>query len=1032
LAIGGALNNSGSFFLGALPETSSQSTASSVGFDNSGTVYIGGSAGGAIFTETLGATNSGAVTVGSGGQFNVTGGNPYTQSGSSSSTTVDAGGKFSASTYTLSAGTTTVNGTLTSSGNGVAINGGVMQGNGGTIVGNVSNNSGGTLQASPDGTNPGTLTINGNYTQSAGATLGELISGTSSGQFSVLNITGGSLTLVAGTGGSVLEVSTTPSFSFAAGQTFDILNYTGTLTGTFGTLAYNGFTASGTGPLDISSTLSLALNYTNPGEVELVVASISNTDIWNNNPDPCLTSGATCSWTDGNKDTTNWSLGYAPRTTTNPQTGKVTGEDDVIIGGGPGGTVTLNTNAEVKSLTVEASDNTDTGTNYTLIMNGQYTLTDDGKLVIDQGGTISVTAKGAVLTSGGAATNAGTLTLENGGSVTIGMSGGSSPTNFTNYITPNQNEGNVGPTVAGTINVDVSGTGGSTLTINGTLNNILSSDGTNYTGTLNIGNSDIKSNSVVSIQDFATSGTLDGTVAISGPTGSGTVYAALSDGVAITTIAKTGSLTLTGDNAFIETPGGLDSNSALANLASNAGTLEIDNITAATNTSKDTGGVTTNGNSSGLFANTGTLTLKNTITDPTFNSAAYNLSVIGSAGMTTSGTISIGTDSALQVTKGTFTQTAGTTTVSGDGARLQADAASSSSDTGMDIQKGSTLDVEDGGSVCVGAKACQATGVNRDLTNEGTITMDTTSTSSHSSINVSGNLDNSGKFTIGTTGSLTVGGDVNNSGTFTVNGSGVNGGNFMNVSQVTINGSWDPINFTQTAGSTVVDGSLVAGTINLDGGTLSGTGTITGTLNLDGGTYSGTVAIIGGVTNSSSLTPMSAPQTPGTQSITGSYTQTASGVLDELIAGTGASGSYGQLMVTGTSGTATLGGTLDVLDGTFTNGFTLGSDDTYDDLVLASGGISGEFSTLEYDCPGPYCVTGSGLELGDSDTSAALSIEGGEATMDLIYGADGVDLQVTATPVVSTPEPSTLPMLVVGLLGLAYAMRRKHRIKADG
>ena len=98
----------------------------------------------------------------------------------------------------------------------------------------------------------------------------------------------------------------------------------------------------------------------------------------------------------------------------------------------------------------------------------------------------------------------------------------------------------------------------------------------------------------------------------------------------------------------------------------------------------------------------------------------------------------------------------------------------------------------------------------------------------------------------------------------------------------------------QDSGSTIVDAAVDASTeggLTVDGGTVSGTGTLTGALVNEGGTVS----------------PGLAP-TVGTLSVDGPYTQGASGVLETVIDGTG-SGAYSQLSLTGN---ATLAGTLAV------------------------------------------------------------------------------------------------------------------------
>jgi hypothetical protein len=97
--------------------------------------------------------------------------------------------------------------------------------------------------------------------------------------------------------------------------------------------------------------------------------------------------------------------------------------------------------------------------------------------------------------------------------------------------------------------------------------------------------------------------------------------------------------------------------------------------------------------------------------------------------------------------------------------------------------------------------------------------------------------------------------------------------------------------YTQTAGATTVDGTLTAGNFFLNGGTLNGTGTVQANL-----------------TNAAEVDP---GHGTGTLTIGGNYTQTSAGVLNIEIVD---SGHFGQLAITGT---ATLGGTLNVLTGSY-------------------------------------------------------------------------------------------------------------------
>lgn len=125
--------------------------------------------------------------------------------------------------------------------------------------------------------------------------------------------------------------------------------------------------------------------------------------------------------------------------------------------------------------------------------------------------------------------------------------------------------------------------------------------------------------------------------------------------------------------------------------------------------------------------------------------------------------------------------------------------------------------------------------------------------------------------------------------------------------------------FLQTSGSTTLSGGNISCpfTIDVSGGTLAGNGTITGN-----------------VSNAGSVAP---GLSPGSLTITGNYTQTASGILNIQLAGTTPVTLYDQLNVTGT---ASLNGTLDV---TLIGGFTPANNNTFDVLTYASS--SGAFAT---------------------------------------------------------------------------------------
>ena len=968
LTVTGTLTNGGSLDLGTSGSTAT--IVSAAAFTNSGATAVGGAnAGTASLTVSGNASNSGAITIQGGSEIDVTGGNSFSQSGGS--TAIAANGDLSAASFTQAGGTTIVNGKLTASTNGVTLDGGTLEG-AGTIAANVSNVSG-TLVASSDGTNPGTLAINGSYSQAAGAsggTLDEFIGGTSSGQFSVINL-GGSLSL-AGT----LDVSTVSGFQLAGGQSFDIINFpAGSISGTFGTLAYGGLTGSGTSPLDINNgTLALSLQYGGPGnnQVLLKVTGVATSDVWKGN------SG---NWYDPVNDVSDWSTKAPP---TQPTLSPPQGPQDVIIGEGTtGGTVTLgpcdestgcqsNPNiTEAKSLTVEANPN-QSGANYVLDVSAGVTLNVDKGTTISQGGEIDLEASGATLNSTGNVSNGGTLTLNNAGSVTVGTA--LAPASLTNASGGN----------AGTIDVDTTGSGGSTLTVNGGLTN----DVNGTLGTINIGNGKLTANATVAAQG---TGSLDGAVNITGPdSGTPTETLTLSSATPYTVTVKvptstapqaalsfsttpvasilgTGSLTLTGAGAFVEMSSATGRSSALTGLTSNAGTLVL-NGGAQVVTGIDSSGNATNT----TFSNTGSIT---TGASTTFSSNG-NLIVAGTGGLSNSGTITIGGDTTVQDLNGEFVQSGSgaSTTVSGNGARLQVLAVNVSTTNGtdsqkgpvgMDIQDGSTLSVENNGIVCVGSSSSSCDGVlptgslpfSRDLTNEGTIKIGSTGT-----LDVSGGAYNSAT------------GTLSNEGTLRVNGVQINSGTVYNSGKI------DPTSYIQTGGTTALQGgTLVSPMVDLEGGSLSGDGTIQGDL-----------------VNNALLNP-GLVGTPLT--IDGNYTQGSNGTL---LIDISSLTSFSSIDITGG---ATLAGTVEF---DFQNGFVPGANDSFSFLDASS--VTGNFSSVDL--------------VGIDCSSCTAGLQGSNFIFSLDTGS-------TPPTQPSVPEPSTLLLLATGLLALSWSRRRRRSRSAS-
>jgi hypothetical protein len=133
--------------------------------------------------------------------------------------------------------------------------------------------------------------------------------------------------------------------------------------------------------------------------------------------------------------------------------------------------------------------------------------------------------------------------------------------------------------------------------------------------------------------------------------------------------------------------------------------------------------------------------------------------------------------------------------------------------------------------------------------------------------------------------------------------------------------------YTQTGGTTLLDGgTLQANDVNINGGNLSGVGTISANVNVSSS----------GILNVGDMQTNENVESVGLLTIKGNYTQNSGGTLDIEIGGNIAGTLYDQLVVTGT---ATLGGNLDV---SFINSFSPASG-TW--AVLKCASLSGMFAS---------------------------------------------------------------------------------------
>jgi hypothetical protein len=371
---------------------------------------------------------------------------------------------------------------------------------------------------------------------------------------------------------------------------------------------------------------------------------------------------------------------------------------------------------------------------------------------------------------------------------------------------------------------------------------------------------------------------------------------------------------------------GNSSTPAFSTLATLGGTLEV------------TGGDSLS--TSSQFTNTGTLVVG------AGSSIAFNKAASSLANLNTGGSLSGG--GAWDIA-GTMTYAAGGNI--------------------KDIALNTTVDLSGAGSIQTGSANALSNLASvegtLDLTGGDSLTT-TTAFSNSGVVNVSGGPG---------VDALTVAGQFNNSGTVTV-GAG---------DTLTAGGS----GYTQSGGATDLYGLLTAGTVDLVGGSLFGTGTVSGNL----------IDEAAAVVN---------PGDPGTLTVGGNYTQAGELILDV----DGATPSlYDNLSI---GGNVSLSGTLDVnLAGSFLSSIYTG--ETFQFLTFGSGTLSGNFSTVEYSVNG--------------------NLIGNAAALNAIYDlsfSQQTDAHDITFGVTVTPEPGTWFLLSLGLLlvgGFEFRRRRNAALR---
>jgi hypothetical protein len=417
---------------------------------------------------------------------------------------------------------------------------------------------------------------------------------------------------------------------------------------------------------------------------------------------------------------------------------------------------------------------------------------------------------------------------------------------------------------------------------------------------------DVPSGRTITVQgDVAASATLN---VPANRSNAGTLVLNSSDSGNGATVFGTADATTITNTGTIETDEGAGGSRAVQATVVNSGTLDINQdttLTAATLTNTGTIdvaagktlsklGATFNQNG-GTIANAGTFTVGGSYTHNGGNITGNPLVIQGFGNFNPSGT---GTAAFILRASTTLTGDVAankTITIRGDNLNASLTSSVQRTNAGRIVLDSTT----GGGNASLSIPT---------LANPGTVETAVGSGGSRS-ITAQGGLSNSGTITLGQDTTISTNavnpGVVSNSGTFTVAS-----GKTATLSH----------GFSQTGGTTSLGSGATLDpndTATITDGVLSGSGTVAGNVFNDG--------------------EVSPGASPGTLTVSGSYTQTGGGSLTAEIAGTAAGTGYDQLTVTGA---ATLAGTLTVNSA----GFTPTDGNQFD--VLSAGSVSGTFGTV--------------------------------------------------------------------------------------
>lgn len=579
-------------------------------------------------------------------------------------------------------------------------------------------------------------------------------------------------------------------------------------------------------------------------------------------------------WTNNAK----WSLGRPP------QSG-----DDCLIDNGNSlvSSVTVNTTGQCNNFTLDATDTLGLGNSNVPAASltlGGVTLTNRGKITLNQSSHLGISGTGGKMLSGG-----GSITLS---AATTAINGsGATLVNVDNTIK------GLGAIGQGTIDLNNQGTisaSGGTLVVQGASN-----------GITNTGTMQALTGSTLEIQGKVVNNlgkitAASGTVLLNGGSVGG------------------GTLSTTGTGTFLSMGGTLDGSSSIPNnsglftvsngnflnllgVVSNTGTIALDASGGCLSVSGSVsltgnGKVTMNPNNC-IFGSAGSH-----FTNQSLIQGAGSIGGSGPIGITNSGTITANQASPLTITPDStgFTNAANGILTVMPGSIMNI-AGLFTNYSGTTLSSG-TYNV-------MGTFFFQHANI---VTNF--VTMTLTGASAQVTDNVTGtnaytNLTNNlnrGVISLQSGATLTTVTNYSNKGT-TIIGAG---------STMTVKA------YTQAGSSSTLDGTVNAPNgFNNNSGNLFGAGTI-----------------VGAVTSKAMLTTGDSSQKPAIFTVTGTYTQTSTGTLNVSIGGTAVGTQYGQLAV---SNGAALAGTLTIK---LINSFVPSIGDVY--TILTGSAVTGTFATV--------------------------------------------------------------------------------------